>query len=87
MCGIIFSYRQATFALFTSQETLFYFFMITSGRDLHNSEIGLEYEAIEDCVLLIGRHEVSILYRCVPLPMGADYFSVFGGNIACTLRA
>lgn len=36
-----------------------------SGRDLRNTEINLEHEALEDCVLLVTRHYVHVLYRLV----------------------
>lgn len=34
-----------------------------AGRDLRNSEIDLKFEALEDCVLIIGPHDIHLLYR------------------------
>lgn len=33
------------------------------GCDLRNAEISLEDESLEDCVLIIRRHDVHVLYR------------------------
>jgi hypothetical protein len=58
-----------------------YLFLSASGRDLRNHELDSKHEeALEDCVLLVTRHSVCLLYPAAAaslvLPVAAQWPSL-----------
>jgi hypothetical protein len=67
------------FDLHLQQQLVFkYLFLGASGRDLRNHELDSKHEeALEDCVLLVTRHSVCLLYPAAAaslvLPVAAQW--------------